>query len=199
MANQQKSAGDAFSAPVPATEVDVNAVLQEAAAKGSLSDAKFSALLSLMMAKEARLAEKEAFLEQQTAAREEERKKESERYTITIIENQRACKHLKGGAGRTRSQQRDPAVYMHTFADGKAHIKCQLCKAKWMPKDTADYLDRNGSKIPNWTGIGWREAVMMAEDSSNRPSSSERFFGGVREEYVSDTAREIAKAPNLQF
>lgn len=184
---------------VPATEVNINAVLQEAATKGSLSDAKFTALLSLMMAKEARLAEKEQLLDQQIAARDEERKRESERYTIAIIENQRNCKHLKGGSGRTKGQQRDPAVYGHTFTDGKVHIKCTLCKAKWMPKDTADYLERSGSKIPNWTGIGWREALAMAEDSSNRPSSSERFFTGAREQQVSDTAREIAKAPNLQL
>jgi len=192
MGNQDKAAA-------PATEVDINSVLQEAATKGSLSDAKFTALLSLMMAKEARLAEKEELLNQQIAAREDERKRESERYTISIIENQRKCKHLKGGAGRTKGHQRDPAVYGHTFTDGKVHIKCTLCKAKWMPKDTADYLDRNGSKIPNWTGIGWREALAMAEDSSNRPSSSERFFAGASEQHVSDTAREIAKSPNLQF
>lgn len=185
--------------PVPKTEVDINGVLQEAAKVGSLSDAKFNALLSLMMAKEARLAEKEAHLEEQIAARDEERKRESERFTISLIENQKNCKHLKGGSGRTRSQQRDPAVYAHTFTDGKVHIKCTLCKAKWMPKDTAEYLDRNGSKIPNWTQIGWREALAMAEDSSNRPSSSERFFAGSREQAVTDAAREVAKTPNLQL
>lgn len=181
------------------TEVDVNSVLAEAAKMGNLSDAKFNALLSLMMAKEARLAQKEAFLDEQIKARNEERKKESERYTIAVIENQKNCKHLKGGSGRTKSQQRDPAVYAHTFTDGKVHIKCTLCKAKWMPKDTADYLDRNGSKIPNWTGIGWREALAMAEDSSNRPSSSERFFAGAREQQVTDAAREVAKYANLQL
>jgi hypothetical protein len=184
---------------VPETEVNVDAVLAEAATKGSLSDAKFAALLSLMMAKEARLVQKEKLLDEQIAARDEERKHESERYTIAIIENQRKCKHLKGGVGRTKGQQKDPAVYGHTFTDGKVHIKCQLCKAKWMPKDTKEYLDRNGSKIPNWTGIGWAEAFEMAENSSNRPSSSERFFAGAAEQQVSDTAREIAKAPNLQL
>jgi hypothetical protein len=184
---------------VPETEVNVDAVLAEAATKGSLSDAKFAALLSLMMAKEARLVQKEKLLDEQIAARDEERKHESERYTIAIIENQRKCKHLKGGVGRTKGQQKDPAVYGHTFTDGKVHIKCQLCKAKWMPKDTKEYLDRNGSKLPNWTGIGWAEAFEMAENSSNRPSSSERFFAGAAEQQVSDTAREIAKAPNLQL
>ena len=184
---------------IPATEVDINSVLQEAATKGSLSDAKFTALLSLMMAKEARLAEKEELLNQQIAARDEERKRESERFTISLIESQKACKHLKGGQGRSKNQQRDPAVYGHTFTDGKVQIKCTLCKAKWMPKDTDEYLERNGSKIPNWTGIGWARALAMAEESSNRPSSSERFFQGAREQQVSDTAREIAKTANLQL
>jgi hypothetical protein len=185
--------------PVPETEVDVNSVLAEAATKGSLSDAKFTALLSLMMAREARLAEKEKLLDEQIAARDEERKRESERYTIAIIENQKNCTHLKGGKGRSRAQQRDPAVYGHTFTDGKVHIKCTLCKAKWMPKDTDEYLDRNGSKIPNWTGIGWAKALAMAEDSSNRPSSSERFRAGTSEQFVSDTAHKVAQTANLQL
>jgi hypothetical protein len=185
--------------PAPPTEVDVDAVLAEASKHGNLSDAKFSALLSLMMAKEARLAEKEAYLEQQLAARDEERKKESERYTIDKIVNQKNCKHLKGGASRSRGQQRDPSVYAHTFTNGDIVIKCQLCGAKWMPKDTADYLDRNGSKIPNWTGIGWREALQMAQDSSNRPSSSERFFKPADGGTQAPKDTEGVNIPNLQI
>lgn len=156
-------------------------------------------VLSALLAKENRIIQKEKLLEEQQAARDEERKKESERYTIAIIENQKACKHLKGGSSKARGQQRDPAVYAHTFTDGKVQIKCTLCKAKWMPKDTADYLERNGSKIPNWTGIGWREALAMAEDSSNRPSSSERFFAGTREQQISEDAHKISQLPNIQL
>jgi hypothetical protein len=166
MANQKQQAP---------TEVDVNSVLAEAAKTGNLSEAKFMALLSIMMAKEARIAEKEAALEVALQAKDAQRKKESENFTIAKIETQKACKHLKGGKGRTRGQQRDPAVYAHTFTDGTLVIKCQLCQARWLQGDTDEYLTRNGSKIPNWTGIGWRRAQELAEDSSNKSSSSERF------------------------
>lgn len=181
-------------------EVDVNAVLSEAAQTGNLSDAKFNALLTLMMAKEARLMEKEKLIEQRIAMSDEERRKESERYALAIIENQSKCKHLKGGSFRRRSQAIDPAVYGHTFADGKTRIICNLCKAKWYPGDTAEFFLRNGKKVPNWTGIGWREAVAMAENSSNRPSSSERPPVGAANEYaVSEETRKIAQTDNLQF
>jgi len=53
MANEKK---------VAATEVDVQSVLQEAQKTGNLSEAKFMALLSIMMAKEARIAEREGSL-----------------------------------------------------------------------------------------------------------------------------------------
>ncbi len=108
-------------------------------------------------------------------ARDQQRRRDSENYTVAKIEAQKACKHLKGGKGRQRAQAKDPAVYHHIFTDRTQVIKCQLCGARWMPGDTDEYLTRNGSKIPNWTGIGWRRASEMAEDSSNRPSSSERF------------------------
>jgi hypothetical protein len=183
---------------VPATEVDVNSVLIEAQKTGNLSESKFMALLSIMMAKEARIAEKEAALEIALKARDDQRKKESENYTISKIENQKGCKHLKGGKGRTRGQQRDPAVYFHTFTDGSRVIKCNLCGARWLPGDTAEYLTRNGSKIPNWTKIGWVEATEMCEDSSNKPSSSERF-GNQKVTGSVPKNKEGAAVPNLQI
>jgi hypothetical protein len=132
-------------------------------------------LLSIMAAKEARIAEKEALLEVALAAKDKARRRDSENYTISKIETQKACRHLKGGKGRQRGQQRDPAVYHHIFTDRTQVIKCNLCGARWLPGDTDEYLTRNGNKIPNWTGIGWRRAYEMCEDSSNKPSSSERF------------------------
>jgi len=145
-------------------------------AKGkNVTEDSLMALLSIMAAKEARIAEKEAALEEALKARDAARRRDSENYTVAIIEEQKACRHLKGGKGRQRNQQRDPAVYHHTFTNGAVQIKCTLCKARWMPGDTDEYLTRNGSKIPNWTGIGWGKAKEMAEDSSNKSSSSERF------------------------
>lgn len=184
---------------VPATEVNVNAVLAEAQKTGNLSESKFMALLSVMMAKEARIAEKEAALEVALHARDKQRKVESENYTISKIENQKNCKHLKGGRGRTRGQQRDPAVYAHTFTDGTIVIKCNLCSARWLPGDTDEYLTRNGSKIPNWTGIGWRRATEMAEDSSNKASSSERFSGQHISQESTKSGKALANVSNLQL
>jgi hypothetical protein len=179
------------------TEVDVNSVFQEATKTGNISDAKLAALLSIMMAKEARIAEKEQALEVALKARDQQRRRDSENYTISKIETQKACKHLKGGKGRNRGQQKDPAVYSHIFTDRTQVIKCQLCGARWMPGDTDEYLTRNGSKIPNWTGIGWRRAVEMAEDSSNKPSSSERFAEQTRGNMPKSS--EGTDVPNLQL
>ena len=184
---------------VPATEVDVKSVLAEAQKTGNLSEAKFMALLSIMMAKEARIAEKEAALEVALQARDANRKRESENYTIAKIESQKNCKHLKGGKGRTRGQQRDPAVYGHTFTDGSIVIKCTLCGARWLPGDTDEYLTRNGSKIPNWTEIGWRRAQEMAEDSSNKASSSERFGGQQISAASTEAGKKLTLTPNLQL
>lgn len=183
--------------PVPATDVDVNSVLLEAQKTGNLSESKFMALLSIMMAKEARLAEKEAALEEALQARDKQRKLESENYTISKITNQTNCKHLKGGKGRTRGQQRDPAVYAHTFTGGDIVIKCHLCGARWLPGDTDEFLKRNGSAIPNWTGIGWRRAQEMAEDSSNKSSSSERFGG--QQIVVTEKTKVFSTVKNLQI
>jgi hypothetical protein len=184
-------------ANVNKTEVDVDSVLAEAQKTGNLNEAKFIALLNVMMAKEARIAAKEAALEEALKARDAQRRRDSENYTVAKIEAQKACKHLKGGKSRSRGQQKDPAVYSHIFTDRTQVIKCQLCGARWMPGDTDEYLTRNGNKIPNWTNIGWRKALDMAEDSSNKPSSSERFA-----EQVVGTMPKSDKGvsvPNLQI
>jgi hypothetical protein len=154
---------------------NVSSSIQEAAKTGSLTTSQFELMLAVLLKKEAKLAEQENALEVARAGRDAMRKQESENYTATKIENQTRCKHLKGGASRSRAQQRDPNVFLHTFTDGTRVIKCHGCQARWLPKDTDEYLTRNGSQMPNWTGIGWRRALEMCDDSSNKPSSSERF------------------------
>ena len=184
---------------------DENAVtkaLEAAQAKpASLDPDQFMGMLQVLVNKEARLAKKEADLEIALQARDEQRKRDSESYTINKIETQKACKHLKGGKSRTRNQQKDPNVYLHTFTDGKKVIKCHGCGARWFPGDTSEYLTRNGSKMLNWTRIGWREAYDMVEDSSNKASSSEIF----PEKYVDNSElgrqkrAEQLSIPNLQL
>jgi hypothetical protein len=177
-------------------EGNVNSILTKAT-KGNISESDFAALLSIMMAKEVRIAEKESALEQALQARDQQRRRDSENYTIAKIEAQKNCKHLKGGTGRQRAQAKDPAVYFHIFTDRTQAIKCNLCGARWLPGDTDEYLTRNGSKIPNWTGIGWRRAWDMAEDSSNKMSSSERFAKGTASPLPKSV--EGLEVPNLQI
>lgn len=191
MANPKK---DAFEV----TEANMDDVLQKAAGGGDLDDAGFKALLTLMMMKEKRLIQKEADLERVQIERDKQARINSEQYTIAKIETQKKCRHLKGGKSRQRGQQKDPAVYAHTFTDGTTVIKCQICGARWMPKDTAEYLNRNGNAIPNWTGIGWREAIELASESSNKPSSSERFFSAQPTSTVPVT-EQGKQIPNLQI
>jgi hypothetical protein len=154
-------------------------------------------LLSIMAAKEARISEKEQLLEQALEAKDKARRRDSENYTVAKIEAQKACRHLKGGKGRQRGQQRDPSVYHHIFTDRTQVVKCNLCFARWLPGDTDEYLTRSGSKIPNWTGIGWRRALEMCEDSSNKPSSSERFAETVQGPAPKTDRGELPK--NLQI
>lgn len=177
-------------------EDNVTGAIKVAATTGSLSTHQFEQMLSVLLKKEAKVAEQEHAIEVARAGRETMRKHESETYTISKIENQTKCKHLKGGAARSRAQQRDPNVYLHTFTDGTRVIKCHGCGARWMPKDTKEYLNRNGSKMLNWTKIGWNEAVEMCDDSSNKSSSSERFSTNALYEQKHST---IETPPNFQI
>ena len=179
-------------------EANMGAVMEQAAKGGDLSDGDFKALLQLMMLKEKRLIVKEAAAEQVLAAQDKQSRENSLQYAAAKMETQKNCRHLKGGKSRQRGQQKDPAVYAHTFTDGTTVIKCQLCSAKWTPKDTAEWYTRGTVKVKNWTGIGWREALEMAGESSNRPSSSERFFIGQDTSQKPET--ETGEVPvNLQF
>jgi hypothetical protein len=85
---------------------------------------------------------------------------------------QAMCTHKKGGRG-LKSPKTDYAVYFHTFTDATSYIRCQICGAKWRNQDTKEHLVRRGKQIPNHTGIGWREAYEMLQNSTNTASSSE--------------------------
>lgn len=159
---------------------EVNAVpnnndLQTALMKGGLTAEGLLAIVGVLLKKEANLAQKEAEFERKKAESDARARESSNQFTIAKIEAQKNCKHLKGGSSRKRGQQKDFNLYSHTFTDGKVVIKCNSCGAKWFEGDTTEYLHRNGNSIPNWTKIGYTEAVYMLEESSNKPSSSEIF------------------------
>lgn len=155
-------------------------------------------LLQVLLSRETRLGVKEAADEISRQAKEAGRREQSKTYQQDIIRKQRACKHLKGGATKRMSQNKDYAVYHHLFIDKTQYIKCNLCSAKWRPQDTKEFLIRNNRSLVNHTNIGWREACEMLEQSSNKSSKSEIPYGEAeRPELVkTDTGED---APDVQL
>lgn len=137
------------------------------------SGAPLDALLQIMLRREARQAAEEEAKQQSAAAKQKQRQLNAESNFEDDKSKQAKCTHLKGGRNRIRTQAKDYAVYLHRFVDNEQVIRCQLCGAKWKSKDTTEYLMRYGKQVPNHTGIGWREALTMVAESSNKPSSSE--------------------------
>lgn len=130
-------------------------------------------LVQILLLKEGREAAKLQQEENQRAARQAQRDRNAKDQDSKILLKQARCKHLKGGKRGPKTQQKDYAVYQHTFINADTVIRCQVCGMRWRQQDTAEYLLRNGKKIANHTKVGWREAIAMLDQSSNTISSSE--------------------------
>lgn len=110
------------------------------------------------------------------AARDASRRELS---TYNIEQKKKAqtmCTHLKGGRideHHPRGPLTDYAVYHHTYPNGATAIRCLICGSLWKKKDTAEYLLRDGKRIPNHTNAGWVDAVRMLRQSTNTPTASE--------------------------
>lgn len=154
------------------------AVASAAAAPVDLNNlqALVQALLAssqIAMQREARLAKAEEAEMARVANKKAQYEKNRANETKIDLVKQSVCKHLKGGKNRRKSATKDYAVFMHTFISGETYIKCQLCGMKWRPTDTTERVVRNGMVYKNHTKKGWREALLMMEDSTNTPSRSE--------------------------
>jgi hypothetical protein len=136
-------------------------------------------LLGLMMLKEGR---EQAKLEQENAALEQRNKKRAENnkeHDSKILLRQARCRHLKGATSTAKNPTIDYAVGQHTFVNADTYIRCFICGARWRPQDTVEFLVRNGRNISNHTKIGWREAVNMAQQSTNTRTMSEIPFASL--------------------
>jgi hypothetical protein len=148
----------------------------QAVAKSNVPEkekSELAMLLEVIMRREARLAKSEEAEEFRRNARDKQREFNAQHHSDADIDNQRNCKHLKGGKNGPRSQVRDFAISLHTYINAEQVIRCHICSAKWKIRDTKDYLYRQGKQVPNHTRIGWEEACTMLTQSTNRPSSSE--------------------------
>jgi hypothetical protein len=88
------------------------------------------------------------------------------------LQSQEICTHKKGVRG-IKSPKVDYAISFHTFVSADSYIRCLICGMKWKNTDTPEYLVRRGKKVPNHTGLGWKDAYRMLGESSNTATSSE--------------------------
>ena len=138
-----------------------------------VGQADFSALIQIMLQREARLAAEEQRKIDAADQKNKQRRANAESNFEDDKSRQSNCKHLKGGKHRRKNQPKDFAVYLFRYINGENVIRCQLCNAKWKEKDTVETLVRYGKKIPNHTKIGWAEACTMVSESTNTAGSSE--------------------------
>lgn len=69
----------------------------------------------------------------------------------------------------------DYNVIQHTFANGKGMIMCASCKMMWNQGDTRELRYVEGAALPNHTGISYEDALKFTEQTTNKPSTAERF------------------------
>jgi hypothetical protein len=162
-----KSDPDEASRLNPAAPVGIDAGTLQQLVLTLVEQQKISA------AREARLIKKEEEDEARRSLRNKKHGENDEAEQEQIRQKQARCRHLKGGKYRLKNATKDYAVFLHRFINNVPMIKCFLCKMKWYPWDTKEVLVRGDRTRKNHTGIGWAEALIMIEESSNKPSSSE--------------------------
>lgn len=177
MSNENPQSGNPLAKGPAATPAATPAVQTAPATPVATVDAStlqaLLALVQLTMAREARLSAKEEAEELSRQAKNAQREKNSANHTEKDLLRQARCTHLKGGKKGPRSGVRDFAIYLHTYINAESVIKCFICKMGWKVKDTAEFLVRRGKKIANHTKIGWQEAQIMLQQTTNQPSSAE--------------------------
>lgn len=136
-------------------------------------------LVQLIFLRESRELLKQQNEENARIARDAQRSKSRGHENAQLLVKQARCKHLKGATSTAHNPTIDYAVYQHTFSNAETQIKCRICGMRWRPEDTTEFLYRKGKKIRNHTSIGWREAIQMTRQSTDRQSMSEVSFGAL--------------------
>ena len=149
-------------------------------------------LIRSLLAREARQAKKELEVENQNEARSKQRAINAKNRSQRLFAKQQRCTHLKGGKIKSKTGIKDYALFRHMYIDRQELIGCFICKMRWRPRDTKEYLVRDGRKIRNHTKIGWLEACELFEQSSNSVTSSEIPISSRQDEF--DGAEDIGPA-----
>lgn len=133
---------------------------------------KTDALVELLLRQQARDAAKEEAEVLRKETRNKQRDINASQHGQKRLIKQMNCGHKKGGKN-AKAGLVDFNVYIHTYINKEQVIRCCSCGMKWKAEDTVEFLVRNGRQIKNHTGKGWKEAVAMLSQTSNKPSTSE--------------------------
>jgi hypothetical protein len=165
----------------------VNKLSQIVAAKEAEATEKTdetSALLELVLKREARLEEKEKDAQIAFAQRDKQRRANAREFDANLKLIQSRCKHKKGAGkkfGGMPDGRNDYSIVHHVFINHSEMKMCQICKMKWHPGDTHTSLIRNGKILPNHTKLSWEEVsalpttnTMTASEAPIAPATMER-------------------------
>lgn len=155
-----------------------------------------SQLLQYLILKEGREAAAAQQLEDRYKAIKKQRDRNAKDQDSKVLLKQARCRHLKGGKRGPKTQNRDYAVYKFRFIDFSMYIRCRICGMRWFPKDTVEYLYRNGHKISNHTHKGWRDAIDMTEASTDTEGASEAIPNVTPQAQYQDSAG-LAVSPRV--
>jgi|SRR5208283_1196776 len=159
----------------------------------------FKQLVQLLLMQNQDALEEKAHKKMAQQQREKQRDKSAGFENVAILANQARCSHLKGGKHRDNfnDPRIDYIVYTHTYINGEVVIRCRTCGMRWKKEDTKEFLVRNGHKIPNHTGLGWRDAYMMTKASTDKASKGEVSQEAMIRQYLE--GKEKLGALNNQF
>jgi len=110
----------------------------------------------------------------------DDRRKQQDADNLARQERQYAnCDHLQGNHKLGESPFKEVGhMSLHTFGGPSTtdarRIRCNKCGHKWYPGDKAESYVRNGVRVNNPTGMGWKEAykfVMRFKSMGNKPSA----------------------------
>lgn len=137
-------------------------------------------ILAELMLKERAEVEEQRQEKKQKLADADTRRQASDAEKIKN-ENRRMsnCDHLQGNhkLGEAPFIERSH-MSLHTFGGPSTtdarRIRCNKCGHKWYPGDGAEFYVRDGVKVPNPTGMGWKDAykvIMKGKTTGNKPST----------------------------
>jgi len=170
---------DARPAPANAPALDLLGLITLLTQQNAL----LASQAALQAKKEAREEAKYQEEQERISNREKQRSRTAKGQEKGSLLKQAKCRHMKGGKHANRV---DYALAKHLFISRKVYIVCLICKMKWFPGDTKEFLIRGTKKqkVSNYTHLGWAEVSNLFAQSSNTQTMSEVPLGSIDTEGI---------------